>query len=125
MTREELERYRDRLDDLAQRLRGDVRAGQAEALRGVSGDASGNLSNVPYHLADLGSDYHEHEVSLGLLENQQLLLGQVSAALERITQGTFGRCVRCGRPLSAERLDAVPYTPHCVDCAAKAEQGET
>jgi RNA polymerase-binding transcription factor DksA len=124
MTPEEVERYRERLDALAQRLRGEVRAAQTEALRSVSGEASGNLSHVPHHLADLGSDYHHHEVSLGLLENEQRLLAQTTAALERVARGTFGRCTECGCDIPAGRLEAVPYAPHCVECAAKAERGD-
>ncbi|TCL76103.1 TraR/DksA family transcriptional regulator [Rhizobium sp. BK251] len=59
-------------------------------------------------------------------ENDEVLeeLGQVgqdelraiNAALERIAKGTFGTCVRCGQPISAERLAAVPYAPLCEDC---------
>jgi RNA polymerase-binding transcription factor DksA len=122
MTREEQELYRERLTDLAVRLRDEVRSVQPEALRGVTGERSGNLSDVPLHLADLGTDYHAHEVSLGLLANEQMLLAQAAAALDRIDQGTFGRCVECGREIPAERLQAVPYTPHCVKCASRAER---
>lgn len=61
-------------------------------------------------------------------ENDEVLeeLGQVGeaelkaidAALDRIAAGTFGACAKCGEPISAERLDAVPYTPFCQECAA-------
>jgi RNA polymerase-binding transcription factor DksA len=122
MTREELEQYRERLHDLAARLRNEVRSVQPEALRGVTGERSGNLSDIPHHLADLGTDYHEHEVSLGLLANEQMLLAQTATALERLDQGTFGRCVECGREIPAGRLQALPYTSHCVECANRAER---
>ncbi|WP_176086836.1 TraR/DksA C4-type zinc finger protein [Martelella sp. HB161492] len=43
----------------------------------------------------------------------------IDAALERIEEGTFGICVNCGKPISSERLEAVPYTPFCKKCAAE------
>ena len=44
-------------------------------------------------------------------------LRQIDAALARINDGTYGECVKCGKKISAERLDAVPATPFCVACA--------
>lgn len=46
-------------------------------------------------------------------------LKAIDAALVRISDGTFGTCVRCGKTISAERLAAVPYTPFCQECAAE------
>lgn len=43
----------------------------------------------------------------------------IDAALDRIKAGTFGTCVRCGEPVSIERLNAVPHTPFCKNCAAE------
>lgn len=43
----------------------------------------------------------------------------IDAALDRIKAGTFGTCVRCGEPVSVERLNAVPHTPFCKNCAAE------
>ena len=46
-------------------------------------------------------------------------LKAIAAALERIAKGTYGICTRCGRPISRERLDAVPYAPLCDICIAE------
>ena len=43
----------------------------------------------------------------------------VEAALERIEAGTFGKCVDCGKPIGRERLEAIPYTPWCIECASE------
>lgn len=45
-------------------------------------------------------------------------LKAIDAALQRMADGTFGICVKCGREISAERLDLIPYTPFCKSCAA-------
>src|SRR5262249_24936366 len=92
MTPTELETYRQQLFALGKRLEGDVAELTNEALRKAGGEADGNLSNTPLHLADLGSDYFEQEMSMSLLENDEHQLEEVAAALTRIEQGTFGRC---------------------------------
>src|SRR6516225_6843240 len=105
MTKAELKRFRQRLFAIGKRIQGDFSAVADDALRRTGGEAAGNLSNAPYHLADLSNDTIEHEVAVGLLENQGLLLEQISAALNRIDDGTFGRCLECGRPIPTERLE--------------------
>jgi RNA polymerase-binding transcription factor DksA len=122
MTRTELNHFRDKLEELAARLRGDVTGLRAEALRKAGGEAGGNLSNAPLHPADLGTDNFEQETSLGLLELQGQTLGEVTAALERIRAGTYGKCQECGQPISRGRLEALPYTPYCIECAQEMQQ---
>jgi DnaK suppressor protein len=117
MTEPEIKHYRRRLLALKQRLGGDLSELEAEALRGVGGEASGNLSDVPVHPADLSADNYEEEVTLGLLENEDQLLAEVNDALDRIEQGTFGRCENCHQEISRERLEALPYTRYCLRCA--------
>jgi len=125
MTKAALNRYRQYLLNIGRRIQGDFMAVADDALRRTGGEASGNLSNAPYHLADLSNDTIEHEVAVGLLENQGYLLEQIAAALQRVSAGTYGQCQECGKEIPVERLDAIPYTPHCVRCAAElqAEQG--
>jgi RNA polymerase-binding transcription factor DksA len=119
MSKTDLEHYRQMLLALGRRLRGDVEGIANEALRQTGGEPSGSLSNTPLHTADLGSDMFEQELSLDLLENKDTLLAHTVAALERIDKGTFGRCQECGKEIPEERLQALPYTPYCVDCARK------
>jgi len=45
-------------------------------------------------------------------------LREIEAALERISLGTYGQCTSCGEPIAKERLEALPYTNHCIECAA-------
>jgi DnaK suppressor protein len=69
---------------------------------------------VPVHPADLGTDNYEEEVTLGLLENEDPLLAEVNDALDRIEQGTFGRCEECRQEIPRERLEALPYARYCL-----------
>jgi RNA polymerase-binding transcription factor DksA len=121
MKREEQEKNRQRLMELAARLKSDEPGVAGDALRQSSGDVSGNLSNVPLHLADLGTDAFEQEMSASLLTNSRQLQTEVAAALERIEQDKFGKCEQCGRDIGEGRLQAVPYTRYCVECAQNAE----
>jgi RNA polymerase-binding transcription factor DksA len=119
MTGAELQRYRERLVALAERLQGRVTGLVNEACRQAGGEASGSLSNAPMHLADLGTDAFEQELSLRLLENEEDLLTLTHEAVRRIDDGTFGYCVVCEKKIPDERLQVVPYTPYCVGCASQ------
>jgi RNA polymerase-binding protein DksA len=123
MTSTERESYRRQLLALRRRLTGDMSQLSDEALRRAGGEASGNLSNMPIHMADLGTDNFEQEFSLGLLQNEEQMLKEIDAALQRLDQGTFGKCEECQRPIPKARLQALVYARHCVDCARKLEQG--
>ena len=125
MTKSEIEGYRNQLLEMARRITGDLSGLTDEALRRTGGEASGNLSNTPLHLADLGTDNFEQELTLSLVENDDQTLEAIRAAMERIENGTFGRCERCDKPISKERLNALPFTSLCVDCAREAENGQS
>ena len=123
MTQHELEGYRRQLFNLGDRVEGDMTELSGEALRRAGGEASGSLSNTPLHLADLGTDTFEQEMTLGLLENKGQVLGEIAAALTRLESGSFGRCERCGTEIPRERLQTLPYTRHCVPCANQEQAG--
>ena len=122
MTPAELNGFRQQLLDLRSRLHGDVSHLTSEALRKTGGEASGSLSNTPIHMADLGTDNFEQEFTLGLIQNEEQALDEIGVALERIGQGTFGHCEECHKDIPKARLQALPYTRHCVDCARKLQQ---
>jgi DnaK suppressor protein len=117
MTPAEIESYRLRLRSLINRLDSDRSDLKDETLHGTGGEASGSLSNVPLHLADLGSRDCEEGVNLTLLENEEQLMEEINAALARIEQGTFGHCEKCRNDIARERLQAVPYTRYCIECS--------
>jgi DnaK suppressor protein len=122
MTDSEREGFRRQLRTLADRLQGDVSDLSKEALRRAGGEASGGLSNTPFHTADLGTDNFEQEMSTSLLENQDQILTDIAAALRRMENGTYGKCEVCGKEIPKQRLQAAPHTPYCIDCAREMEQ---
>ena len=115
-----LEKYKKRLIDLEDRL-----SDQVDRLANGLPDeinAPGDISNVPTHNAD--HDVEMFETDLELLRNEQDIHAKVHEALERIEQGTYGICERCGRPIAPARLDAIPYATHCKECAELLEKEE-
>lgn len=118
---QDIEQFRQLLEYLRSRLQGDVEQMTQEALHGSSRDASGNLSNVPLHLADLGTENFDQDFTLSLIETEQVTLEQIREALGRIQSGTYGACTECAQAISKARLQALPYTPHCIDCARRLE----
>jgi RNA polymerase-binding protein DksA len=122
-TKTELKAYRERLLGLRARLRGDVTQMADAALKKNRIDGNGDLSSMPIHMADLGSDNFEQEFTLGLMEAEEGTLGRIEAALERIEDGTYGICEECGVKIPKKRLNAIPFAAMCVKCASQYEQG--
>lgn len=121
MKPQELESFRQLLESLRARLRGDVDQMTDEALKRNQPESSGNLSNLPLHMADVGTENFDQEFTLSLIENEQETIERINAALDRIQLGSFGQCDECGGPIGKARLQALPYTPHCIECARKLE----
>ena len=121
MNRAELNAYRDRLLDLRARMTGDVNQLRENSLRKSRSEANGDLSSMPIHMADIGSDNYEQEFSLSLMENEGAALEKIQASLDRIEEGTYGACEECGAKIPKTRLNAIPYTTLCVKCASQQE----
>lgn len=62
----------------------------------------------------------EQQRDLALRERSRAELGRVEAALRALDVGTYGTCTKCGKPIAAERLEAIPWVPTCIDCARTA-----
>lgn len=121
---QELATYRRVLTGLRARLRGDLDRMTDEALRRETAGGSGSQSSVPLHMADLGTENYDQEFTLGLIENEQETLELINEALDRMERGTYGQCAECNAPISKSRLQAIPYTRHCIRCARMLEGGE-
>jgi DnaK suppressor protein len=72
--------------------------------------------------ADLAWASNQRQLARQSLERTQERLQQVEAALQRIEEGTYGKCLRCGKEIQPERLQAMPAVEYCIDCQQKLEQ---
>ncbi len=80
---------------------------------------SGSADN---HMADTATETFDRELDYTLEDNSEAVLAAINGALERIDAGTYGTCQRCGRPISPERLEALPYVELCIDCKRATER---
>jgi len=94
------------------------------ALNKSGNGMSGELSNVPFHMADVGTENYDREFSLGILENEQEELREIDEALERLDQGSYGMCEACGMDIPLARLRALAYARMCIECKEKQEAGK-
>lgn len=117
MKKTEAKEYKNQLLLLRSRMRGDVSGMADAALRKTRADSSGDLSSMPIHMADLGTDAFEQEFTLSLIEHDGAVLDQIEAALERIEEGSYGVCTECESKIPKTRLNVLPFTAHCVKCA--------
>lgn len=67
---------------------------------------------------ELATERESDEVLEGMGVSGQLEIRQIKAALQRIAEGEYGSCAKCGADIGDERLDVLPYTPFCRNCAA-------
>ena len=122
MKNTDIKAYKEQLLVLRARLRGDVNQLADAALKKSRSEANGDLSSMPIHMADIGSDNFEQEFTLSLMESEGGTLELIETALERVEDGTYGQCEECGARIPKTRLNAIPYTTMCVKCASQSEQ---
>jgi DnaK suppressor protein len=123
MNHTDMQSYKERLLVLRARLRGEVNQLADGALNSGHSEANGDVSRMPIHMADLGTDNFEREFTLSLMESEEDTLGRIEASLERIEDGTYGDCGECGAKIPKARLNAIPYATLCVKCASESERG--
>jgi RNA polymerase-binding protein DksA len=107
-----LEEQREKLIDMRRRIEREFNRAAEAIAQDIA--APGELSHLPTHPADQDVEGLDVEVAVG--HTQDEMLEAIRVALARIDQGTYGQCEKCGRPISQERLRAVPYATQCVDC---------
>ncbi|HEO66203.1 MAG TPA: TraR/DksA family transcriptional regulator [Spirochaetes bacterium] len=79
-----------------------------------------NFSNLDHvkvgDLVDQASNFYQKELLIGLSTSEKETLSAIDKALEKINNEMFGQCEACGDTIDEKRLEAIPYTPLCVEC---------
>jgi RNA polymerase-binding protein DksA len=86
-------------------------------------EGTGELTASDNHMGDVASETYDREMDYTLAENDEFVLRQIDAALKRLDDGTYGKCRVCGRPIGAERLEAMPWADLCIDDRRREERG--
>jgi DnaK suppressor protein len=121
LTAADIEHFKQMLLAKRGEILANVNEMEDETLKKSRGDAAGDLSSMPIHMADIGSDNYEQEFTLGLMDSERKLLKEIDDALQRIEQGTYGICEGTGRQIQKARLEAQPWARYCVEYARKLE----
>lgn len=121
MEKSELEHYRAILLEEKKHLQNEIDELMDRNLSETMSETSGE-HNYESHLADNATATFERERDLSLEHNVEDIMKRVDAALQRIDSNDFGICQRCGRPISSERLKALPYADLCITCKEKEEK---
>lgn len=116
-----LERLKSKLLDMRKRLVNEVDNIKKNSLsrRDV---ASGDVSAMPIHMADIGSDNYDKEFALDLIEGEQEELREIDGALARLEEGSYGTCQLCHETIAYQRLSALPFACLCIECKRKEEE---
>jgi len=119
LSRQDLQYFRSLLLEKRREIIGDVGSMESEAFKGGS-----NLSNMPIHMADVGTDNFEQEFTLGLIESERQILRDIQEALVRIDNGTYGVCLGTGKAIPRVRLEAVPWAKYTIEYSRLLESGK-
>ena len=115
MDKKKLESFKKRLETRQQELRRMVSRTQQD---GRSAD-----EDTAQDIADKAASSYNKEFLFHQSNNDRQLLMMVENALSRIREGSFGECISCGKEINPKRLEAVPWTRHCIECQEKLEKG--
>jgi RNA polymerase-binding protein DksA len=123
LTVTDIEHFEQMLLEKRREILSNVNEMEDETLKKSRLDAAGDLSSMPIHMADIGSDNYEQEFTLGLMDSERKLLKEIDDALRRIELGTYGICEGTGRRIQKARLEAQPWARYCLEHAQMLEQG--
>ena len=116
MDKKKLEAFKKRLESRKQELRRTVSRTEQD---GRSAD-----EEATQDIADRAASSYNKEFLFHQSNNERQLLLMVENALARIREGSFGECISCGKEINPKRLEAVPWTRHCIECQEKLEKGQ-
>ena len=122
MLKKDLVIFKKQLNDIKEKLLGEIRQVSEDALKHSSGEVPGGASGYSFHMADAATDTYDREFSVGLASNNRELLYEIADALKRIDEASFGVCESCKGVITKTRLKAIPYARHCLKCQREREK---
>jgi len=122
LPKKKLDYYARKLSKIRKELVDVIDGLERPTLKVTPREATGDLSNYAFHMADIATANSEREKILNLRSGEERLLYAVDEVLYKIKQGTYGICERCKIMISEERLRAIPYARLCVKCKEELEK---
>ena len=115
MDKKKLETFKKRLEERQRELR--------NAMNRTAQDGRDADLESAQDIADRAASSYTKEFLFHQSNTDRQLLQMVDGALDRIREGNFGECISCGNEINPKRLEAVPWTRHCIACQEKLEKG--
>ena len=119
---EKYRRYYRLLLDLRNHVLESLGQHSEETLKRSAKEDAGDLSGYGQHMADAGTDTFDRDFALSLVSSEQEALSEVEAAIKRVRDGTYGICELTGKPISKDRLLAVPFTRYSAEAQKELEK---
>ncbi len=115
MDKKRLDQFRKTLEERQQALRRNVTRSEQ--------DGRASDLDTAQDIADRAASSYNKEFLFHQSNSERQLLQMVEGALSRLREGSFGQCISCGKDINPKRLEAVPWTRHCIECQERLEQG--
>src|SRR5690348_18415919 len=115
MDKKKVDYFKKRLEERQRQLR--VNVSRTEQ------DGRSSAEDTAQDVADRAANSYNKEFLFHQSNSERQLLQMVEGALSRVREGTYGECISCGKEINAKRLEAVPWTRHCIECQEKLEKG--
>ncbi len=119
---EKFRRYYKLLIDLRNHASGKLNEHAEDTLRRSAKDDAGDLSSYGQHMADAGTDTFDRDFALSMVASEQEALTEIEAAIQRIKNGTYGICELTQKPITRERLTAVPFARYSTEAQKEVEK---
>ena len=119
---EKFRRYYRLLLDVRAHLTEGIERHSEESLKRSAKDDAGDLSAYGQNMADGGINTFDRDFVLSLVSSEQEALSEIDAAIKRIHDGTYGICEITAKPISKERLLAVPFTRYSAEAQKQIER---
>ena len=109
-------KYYKRLLDLREQIQ--------RQMSGLAKQSAEEVQGYSLHMADSGTDNFDRDFALSLVSNEQEALFEIEEAIKRIKAGTYGTCELTGKPISKDRLLAVPFARFSVESQMEIERSK-
>jgi len=116
MDKKKTEYFKKKLEERQQALR--------KTVTRTAQDGRDSDLDTAQDIADKAASSYNKEFLFHQSNSERQLLQMVEGALERLREGSFGQCISCGKEINPKRLEAVPWTRHCIECQEKLEKGQ-
>ncbi|MCX8028535.1 MAG: TraR/DksA C4-type zinc finger protein [Brevinematales bacterium] len=114
LSKQKLEEMKEKLKKEKLQILSDI-FGEEMAIKYFTNNSEGDI-------VDRASDFYESQLLASISGIQREIIDKINDALKRIDEGTYGKCRSCGVDIEIERLEAIPYTDICSNCARKKQE---